>query len=161
VAGITQFLLRDDEPWTQYRKGSRAYWRTYQTGIEFADGGPKPSYDAYRLPFVGPDATPTGGTATLWGMVRPGARASQPIVHIQFAPEGSTTFSDVSDPVTVTDPKGFFQVEVKPTQSGMWRFTWQPPASAPKQSLIDRLLGKKLAPPPLYNSNPAAVRVTK
>lgn len=161
VAGITQFLLRDDEPWAQYRKGSKAYWRTYQTGIEFADGTPKPSYDAYRLPFVGPDATAQGATATLWGMIRPDERAAQPTIHIQFAPEGSTTFSDVGDPVTVTDAHGYFHVDVKPTQTGMWRFTWQPPAVAAKQSLIDRLVGKKSPPPPVYHSNPAGVRVTK
>jgi hypothetical protein len=161
VAGITQFLLRDDLPWTQYRKGSKAYWRTYQTGIEYADGSPKPSYDAYRLPFVGPDAAPAGGTVTLWGMVRPPARSAQPTVHIQFAAQGSTTFSDVGDPVTVSDAHGYFQVQVKTTQPGMWRFTWQSPATGPKQSLIDRLEGKKPAPPPLYNSNPVAIRVTR
>ena len=160
VAGITQFLLRDDQPWTQYRKGSRAYWRTYQTGIEFADGTPKPSYDAYRLPFVGPDATRQGGTATLWGMIRPDGRTAQPMVQVQFAPEGSTTFSNVGGPINVTDPHGYFTVDVKPTQSGMWRFTWQPPETGPKQSLIDRLTGKKAPPPPIYNSNPAPVRVT-
>jgi hypothetical protein len=154
---LNQFLLRDDEPRTKYTKGSRAYWSTYQTGIEFADGGPKPSFDAYRLPFVAPASASPTAPGMFWGMVRPGAPGQT--IRLQFAPQGSTSFADYGDPITISDPHGYFQVSVGPTQPGMWRFTWSPPTPAPKPSLIDVLSGKKPPPPPVYASNPAAVRV--
>jgi hypothetical protein len=159
VVGLTQFLLRDDEPRTQYATSDRRYWSTYQTGLEFADGRPKPAYDAYRLPFVGPGSARAGTPVTLWGMVRPGAPGQN--VRLQFAPEGSTSFADVGDPITVQDSYGYFEAQVSPTQSGMWRFTWSPPYVAPKPSLIDQLKGRKPPPPPVYNSVPAAVPVSR
>jgi hypothetical protein len=159
VVGLTQFLLRDDDPRTQYPAGDRRYWSTYQTGLEFADGRPKPAYDAYRLPFVGPGSAPAGAPMTLWGMVRPGAPGQT--VRLQFAPEGSASFSDVGDPITIQDAYGYFQVQVTPTQSGMWRFTWSPSGPPPKPSFLDELAGRKPAPASVYASVPAAVPVTR
>jgi hypothetical protein len=159
VVALTQFLLRDDEPRERASPGSRYYWSTYQTGLQFADGRPKPAYDAYRLPFVGPGSAKAGSTVTFWGMVRPGAPGQT--VRLQFAPSGSSTFADVGDPVTIQDAYGYFTVDVKPTQSGMWRFTWSPPAPGGQPSFFDQLAGRKPPPPPVYNSVPAAVPVTR
>jgi hypothetical protein len=158
VAGLTQFLLRDDVPWDQFPEGDPQRWRTYQTGIEFSDGRPKPSYDAYRLPFVGPAQAPAGQPLRLWGMVRPGEGGHQ--VRIQFAPEGTTSFSDVGEPVTVSDPRGYFEIDVVPTASGSYRFAWTGPAPPAKNpTLVDTISGRKPAPPPVYNSVPVALRV--
>jgi hypothetical protein len=157
VAGLTQFLLRDDVPWDQFPEGDARRWRTYQSGIAFSDGRPKPAYDAYRLPFVGPGQVPGGQTVRLWGMVRPGQVGQQ--VRLQFAPEGTTNYADVGQPYTVADPRGYFEVDVTPSASGSYRFTWTAPGRAADPSLTDRLTGRRTAGPPVYNSLPVAVRV--
>src|SRR5206468_4310704 len=51
VASMTQFEYRDSGPVTSAKKGSRAYWATFQTGLTFFNGQPKPSYNAYAFPF--------------------------------------------------------------------------------------------------------------
>jgi hypothetical protein len=156
---MTQFLLRDDDPRTQYSKRDPNYWSTYQTGLEFSDGRPKPAYDSYRLPFVAPASAREGSPITLWGMVRAGAPGAQQSVRLQFAPEGSSSFADMGDPITVNDARGYFQVQAKATQSGTWRFRWTPPGPPPKPTLLDRLAGRTPAPP-VYTSASAPVHVS-
>ena len=56
VAGNTQFLLRDVPPLRKYPKTSRHYWFTYQSGLFFANGKPKPSALAYLFPFLAQSA---------------------------------------------------------------------------------------------------------
>jgi hypothetical protein len=157
IMGLTQFLLRDDDPWEQFPEGNPARWRTYQSGIRFADGRPKPAYDAYRLPLVGPAQAPAGRPLRLWGMVRPGQAGQQ--IRLQFAPDGCWSFADVGAPFTVGDPRGYFEVDVNPTGSGTYRFTWPPATAAAQPTLADRLAGRRPAPPSVFNSVPVAVRL--
>jgi hypothetical protein len=159
AAGLTQFLLRDDGP-RDLPASDPAYWSTYQTGLEFADGTHKPSYASYRLPLVASAQVGAGQPLALWGMVRPGAPGQQ--VHVQFAPEGSTAFADVGAPVTLTDPEGYFETSVAPTASGTWRFTWAPPqATPPKPGLLDGLSGRKPAAPTVYASTAVPVQLAR
>jgi hypothetical protein len=158
VAALTQFLLRDDDPWEQFPEGDARRWRTYQSGIEFSDGRPKPAYDAYRLPFTGPTQAAGGQPMRMWGMVRPGDAGQQ--VRLQFAPEGSPNFADVGDPFTVSDPRGYFEVDVTPTGSGTYRFTWAPPRQQAKNpSLVDKISGRRPPGPAVFASAPVAVRL--
>lgn len=157
VAGLTQFLLRDDVPWEQFPEGDVRRWRTYQSGIRFSDGRAKPAYDAYRLPFVGPTVAPPGKVMRLWGMVRPGAGGHQ--VRLQFAPEGSTEFREVGAPYTVGDSRGYFEVDVTPSASGSYRFAWTAAGPGGNPSLSDRIAGRKPSGPVVYNSVPVLVRL--
>jgi hypothetical protein len=76
VRATTQFLIRDAAPLTQYPKGSRLYWFTYQSGLYDLRGRAKPAAFAYTFPLVIynpgiPDTT------AFWGQLR-------------FRPNGST-----------------------------------------------------------------------
>jgi hypothetical protein len=133
VAALTQFLLRDSPPDTLYPASDRRYWGTYQTGLRFADGSPKPAYDAYRLPLMAPDGLTPGAPLTLWGMVRPGANGVAQHVRLQFRPAGGD-WSDVGA-LDVTDPHGYFQTTLPAAQAGDYRFEWvRPSSSAPAGS---------------------------
>ena len=45
---FSQFLLRDSPPGPG-RPGSRAYWNSYQTGLYYANGQPKPAAQAFKI----------------------------------------------------------------------------------------------------------------
>ena len=50
VRALAQFLLVDDTPKPGARRGSRAYWSTFQTGLEYSSGQPKPAFYTFRIP---------------------------------------------------------------------------------------------------------------
>jgi hypothetical protein len=133
VSGNTQFLLRDVPPLRKYPKTSRHYWFTYQSGLFFANGKPKPSALAYLFPFLAqPAGTPL--TANVWGMLRfrPNdlPEGAQDQVQIQFKPaDGSADWAPLGDPIPVINGKGFFTGQVTAPAAGSIRATWTDPAS--------------------------------
>lgn len=143
IAAHAQFLLQDDEP-RMHRHG-RQRWITYQSGLRFDDGRPKPALDAWRLPLVAPDVVAAGRPLELWGLVRPASAPTE--VRLQVRPPGSDAFEDVGGPVAV-DGSGVFAATVDPPRTGTWRFTWTPPgAAAPEQGdFFDDLQGRPPAP---------------
>jgi hypothetical protein len=126
VAGLTQFLLRDVAPVRGARPGSKPYWFTYQSGLEFVDGRPKPALQAYYFPFV---VQQTGGfVANVWGQLRfrpnglpPGA---QDQVRLQFKPASGGEFADVGEPITVTSAMNYFTGRVQLPGPGELRAVW-------------------------------------
>jgi hypothetical protein len=63
----SQYLLYDDRA----RSGPLAVkWSGFQTGLRFASGRAKPSFNAYRFPIV---VKRRGRGVSIWGRVRPGA----------------------------------------------------------------------------------------
>ncbi|MEA2273138.1 MAG: hypothetical protein QOI98_1846, partial [Solirubrobacteraceae bacterium] len=166
VAAQTQFLLRDDDPRTQYAADDPRYWSTYQTGLLFADGSRKPAYDSYRLPFHVPASVSSGTQVSVWGRVRPSGGTEQ-TVQLQFATAGSKDFADFGSPVK-TDARGYFQMAVTPNGSGSWRFRWSPPHNpglVPDLPIPLPVAVPPLPPPvgpdpaPVYFSAPAPVQV--
>jgi len=133
VAAHTQFLMRDDVPRLHYGPHDRRRWATYQTGLTFATGSPKPYYDAYRLPFLAPSQVAPGAPLPLWGLIRPGGRAATThrTVQLQFASAGSPTFVNFGPAFTVTGSHGYFAITVMPPGSGTWRFFWLAPPRPP------------------------------
>jgi hypothetical protein len=118
VIGNTQFLLRDVPGIKRYKKKSKKHWFTYQSGLYFANGKPKPSAVAYRMPLV---LTGHGnGTTNLWGWVRFLPAGTPVTVQMQFKPAGTTTFSNVGDPVPI-DNLGFFNATEALDSPGTWR----------------------------------------
>jgi hypothetical protein len=125
VHGQTQFLLRDVAPVRSARPGTKAYWFTYQSGLEFADGRPKPSLQAYYFPFL---VSRSGGQIDVWGQLRfrpnhlpPGARDS---IQLQYSPDGGQTWADHGTPFEVTNGMGFFQTRVAAPGRGHLRAVW-------------------------------------
>ena len=109
VAGITQFLLDDVPPVRGVPRNSKARWFTYQSGLRFANGTPKPSYNAYYFPFLSRRAN---GGLSVWGQLRfrpnqlpPGA---QDAVQIQHSPDNGATWNSIGAPIVVTNGMGFF-----------------------------------------------------
>jgi hypothetical protein len=136
VVAVTQFLLQDAGPNTNYKKTARGYWDTYQSGLEFGAGSGhpagthKPAYDAYALPaWVTPaPATSAGPQLELWAQARFHSYAvtSDDRLVFQFAPSGSSTWTTVT-PVETPDTAGFVDVTVpeQPYASGgTWRAVW-------------------------------------
>jgi hypothetical protein len=135
VIANTQFLLRDVEPVKGTPASSKRHWFTYQSGLVFANGKPKPSAQAYALPLVvtgtGVDSVGQEGVA-LWGWLRflplipPGSKQQ---VYIQFRPAGATDYSTLGSPVDVTDPLAFFTTVKAVPGPGTFRAVWIEPIS--------------------------------
>jgi hypothetical protein len=126
VASTAQFLLRDDEPRTLYGAGDPRFWGTYQTGLEFNDGTPKPAYDAYRLPLYAPEGLQPGTPLELWGMVRPGVNGSAQRVRIEYREGDGSDWVAVADNV-MTDGHGYFTATLGEARPGQYRFEWIKP----------------------------------
>jgi hypothetical protein len=108
VRGVSQYELIDDgnDP------------SVFQTGLEFQNGQPKPSLDAYRLPIW---VTRKGGSSSIWFWVRPAGGTPQ-TVQIQHDTGGG--FQTVA--TKTTNGKGFAKVSQSGT-SGTWRIEWKGP----------------------------------
>jgi hypothetical protein len=123
VAGITQFLLSDVPPVRGVRRNSKARWFTYQSGIQFANGAPKPAYQAYYFPFLA--RTAPDGSLFVWGQLRfrpnnlpPGAQDN---VQIQYSPDGGASWVPLGAAIPVTNGMGFFNGSVPPPGPGLLR----------------------------------------
>jgi hypothetical protein len=130
IAAQSQFLLQDVEPLRKHKRGSKAYWFTYQSGLYYnsrSNPGAKPAAYAYQLPFLafGGDADLATGNQkfTLWGQLRFLKNGVPGIVHIQWKPkDNSLDWQTVGEPVAI-DERGYFNVErVTPGNAiGDWR----------------------------------------
>src|SRR3954464_3231120 len=120
IISQTQFTLDDYPPVKGARPGTKPYWFTYQSGLYFQDGTPKPSAAGYALPFL---AVPVQGQLGVWGQLRfrPNGITDQVTIERQ-QPDGS--FAAVGDPVAVVSPAGFFQALVPYPGPGVYRAHW-------------------------------------
>jgi len=132
VLANTQFLLRDVEPDRRAKKNTKRYWFTYQSGLQFADGRPKPAATAYRLPFVvtgqGVDSVGRLGVR-FWGWLRFLGPNTQTEVTLQYKPIGGQDFSTIGEPVKVTNSFGFFEAQRSIPDAGTWRAVWTNPVT--------------------------------
>lgn len=124
VVANTQFQLFDVPPQTRFRKDSRQYWFTYQSGIFNADGSPKPAAAAYALPF---EARAAGtGVYLFWGWTRLAANGTPQTVVLQRK-DAAGSYQTVGDPIPVTNPAGFWNVTLPAFPGETWRFVWASP----------------------------------
>ena len=71
VPAFSQFLLVDAAPNPKYKKGSKPYWATFQSGLLFyPSGAAKPAYNAFELPLWLPKPQ-HGSHVLIWGQIRP------------------------------------------------------------------------------------------
>jgi hypothetical protein len=122
VRSLAQFELVDDGPKPDTRSGSRAYWSTFQTGLEYSSGAHKPSYQAFMLPLWLPNAR-RGADRTVWGQLRPADHAGLQVGALQFEPRGSRRYARLAA-VTTSSPEGFLVTHVTLRQPGSLRLEW-------------------------------------
>jgi hypothetical protein len=125
VRALAQFELVDDGPKPDTVKGSRAYWSTFQTGLEYVDGNPKPSYDAWQLPIWVPRQR-TGSSVTVWAQLRPADHTTVQYAVLQFAPSGSNNYGTLSE-VSTSSSEGFLVTHVAIPKSGTIRIAFLDP----------------------------------
>jgi hypothetical protein len=135
VYGNTQFLMRDVAPDRRYRKNSKAYWHTYQSGLLTTAGRQKPAYAAYELPFLvfpnGSDPVTGAPQLGFWGQLRfrphntAGTLASADQVQLEFQPVHATTWQPLGAPVDVTSGRGFFSGQIPSPGPGLIRAGWK------------------------------------
>jgi hypothetical protein len=119
VVAQTQFLLRDVPPNRHYRRGTKRYWFTYQSGLFFANGKPKPSVFAYAVPVHIERSGPA--TVKVWGQLRFLPNGVRGTAQLQFQTANGRPLQVIGAPIVVTDPLGFFQVEAPDPGPGLWR----------------------------------------
>lgn len=126
VISQTQFLLRDVAPLKGYPRTSRRRWFTYQSGLFYNNGRPKPAAAAYAFPFV---AQPVARNAegrivyALWGQLRFRPNRLRDPVYFQFRPAGSRSWVALGDPV-LTSTRNYFTGSATPPGPGLLRAVW-------------------------------------
>jgi len=132
IASAMQYLLYDPNP----RKNVPEFGG-FASGLIFYGGARKPGYNAYRLPLFLPSATQRGHRSLeVWGCVRPAHFASldtggsPQLVQIQFQRGSSGAFATLRT-VTITSPRGYFDVHLSFPGSGTFRLAWSYPATDP------------------------------
>lgn len=116
---LVYFMVRDD--------GSPAGW---QSGVRYADGSPKPSYAAFRMPLV--QTARRGGIVELWGQVRPRSGAQRFRIWL----EGDDRAGWLGG-VRRTDAHGFFTIRL-PAPAGSRVRIWSPRDAAYGHELVVR-----------------------
>jgi hypothetical protein len=116
IRSFAQYLLDDD------RKPSRLL--SFQTGLRFASGFPKPAYEAFPVTLVARRAR--DGDVELWGHVRPGVGPFE--VEIRYR-DDSVGVGQLLDFVR-TDHDGYFRVKAAYRQGREWQATCQLPNGA-------------------------------
>jgi hypothetical protein len=128
VRTLSQFLLYDSAPDAAYPRGSIGYWSTFQTGLAFLSGKPKPSFFTYALPIFVPDPSFARGTAvTVWGMLRLAPDGTEQRALVQWRSSGGRTDWRTLEFVTTANPSGVLLVRVRLPGSGAVRLAWRSP----------------------------------
>jgi hypothetical protein len=96
VDSFAQYLLDDDR--------NPSLLLSFQTGLRFANGFPKPSYDAFPVTLVARRSS--SGDVQLWGHVRPGVGPNQVEIRYRDGELGSGQFLTVAQ----TNRGGYFQI---------------------------------------------------
>ncbi len=135
VVANTQFLLRDVLPVKRFRRGSRNYWGTYQSGLYNQRDNPKPAVQAYSMPFTAFPAGPKPDTGQpqifVFGQIRfrANVRPGQPsdTVQLQFRPADRSTDWVPFDAPLPTNHLGYFSATVVNPGPGLVRAIWRGP----------------------------------
>ena len=125
VKGLTQFLLVDSPPKPDERKGGVLYWSTFQTGLEYINGQPKPSFAAFQVPIWLPNPH-HGRHVTVWGQLRPADHTTTQHGEIEFRPKRSRTWRELTA-VQTDSREGYLVSHVSIPSAGLVRLDWLDP----------------------------------
>ncbi|MHB8656480.1 MAG: hypothetical protein ACYC91_00780 [Solirubrobacteraceae bacterium] len=126
VRSLAQFLLLDDRPRAGQPVGTLRYWSTYQTGLLYANGTAKPSFDAFRIPIWIPSPR-HAARVMLWGQLRPADHSAVQYGVIEYRRGSSGSWSTLRE-VQTSSSEGFLVAHVA-VPRGMVRLAWLDPAS--------------------------------
>jgi hypothetical protein len=118
VVSFSQYLLRDSDP-----TGPKEYGG-FESGLRFADGKPKPSLPAFRLPLA---VSRKGSKASVWGLVRPATGVTS--VTVTYANKGSSRFLPLR--TVQTNALGYYQFRTSYRAGRRWNVTWQGQVGSP------------------------------
>jgi hypothetical protein len=125
VRSLAQFLLFDDRPKRGEPRGSKLYWSTFQTGLRYANGNPKPAYSTFPIPIWLPKAR-HGSGVELWGQLRPANHAAMQTAAVQFQRRGSSSWTNQTV-LHTSSPEGFLDDRVAIPGAGSVRLAWTSP----------------------------------
>jgi hypothetical protein len=119
VVAFSQYLLEDDPvgglPGASVNGGTVGF----QTGLEYANGRPKPLYYAWPVPLV---VSKRGHRYSLWGLVRPAGKATTVTVLVRR--KGSSAFRTLRN--VRTNAAGYWTLSSS-TPGTLWRVRWTSP----------------------------------
>jgi hypothetical protein len=113
VAAFSQYLLKDDPV------GGSEPEASFQTGLEYFSGAPKPLYYGWPIPLT---VTKKKHGVALWGLVRPATGATKVTVLIQ--PKGSKRFHTLR--TFATNDLGYWSFNSS-AAGKYWRVRWTSP----------------------------------
>ena len=114
-----------DEPVVGRGSGAADY-SGWQSGLNYADGRPKPSLAVFPNPLW---VDRRGSRATIWGQVRPGGSHA---VTVQTRPGRRGTWTTVA--TVRTDADGYFTLRRGTRRGAQWRYTWTDDGGATRTS---------------------------
>jgi hypothetical protein len=114
VAAFSQYLLEDDPV------GGPEPGASFQTGLEYINGTPKPLYSGWPIPLT---ITKKGHAVSLWGLVRPTTGATKVAVLVQR--KGAKHFKTLK--TVTTNSLGYWSFNSS-TAGKYWRVRWTSPA---------------------------------
>ena len=113
VVSFSQYLLSDDpDP----GEGS------FQTGLVYVGGKPKPLYDGYRLPLT--VSLKGGSQVAFWGLVRPATAASA--VVLQYSDNNGNSWQQLL--TAQTNANGYWTAGGSFDKQRIWRVQWTSPS---------------------------------
>ena len=125
VVAFSQYLLRDSDPTGRKQYGG------FESGLRFADGRPKPSLAAFRLPLA---VKRTGSKVSIWGLVRPANGVTT--VTITYNDRGRSGFRKLR--TVRTNSRGYFTVRSNYRKGRRWNLTWEGHSGSPVGSYTRR-----------------------
>lgn len=121
---MAQFLLYDSPPDPAYAPSDLKYWDTFQTGLRFAGGRPKPALAAYQMPIWLPvSRVGRHGTLFVWGQLRPASSGTRERAAIQWRSPHERFRTLVT--ITTARSSGYLTARVRPPGSGELRILWR------------------------------------
>jgi hypothetical protein len=124
VRTLNQFLLYDSQPNQSVPRTSPSYWSTFQTGLLFADGKPKPSLAAYRLPIFLPHPVLADRQVLVWAMLRDAPVGSTQRAEVQWRSSGGGAYRTLRQ-VAVSNRSEVLTTTVRVPGSGELRVQWR------------------------------------
>jgi hypothetical protein len=113
VAAFSQYLLKDDPI------GGSEPGASFQTGLEYINGTPKPLYYGWPIPLT---VTKKRHGVSLWGLVRPASGATKVTVLVQR--KGAKHFTTLK--TLTTNSLGYWSFNSS-TAGKSWRVRWTSP----------------------------------
>jgi hypothetical protein len=120
VRTLSQFLLVD---------GGAPVGLTFQSGLRYLNGVPKPAMLAYKLPiWVPAPRVRKGGKLRVWGLIRPAANGTAPTVAIQWRGGSSAKWRTIATRAG-SAARGYVWSSVRMPGTGTVRLLWSGQAS--------------------------------